>query len=126
MSTSNTIIIGAGAAGLAVGACLKQASISPFIFEQGDKIRFADGKEAEYDALILATGYRPSVNELLQDASSALDPEGTPTSNGKVSQIPGLYFCGYYVSPTGMLREIAMGARQISAAIVASAEKRAY
>jgi hypothetical protein len=35
--------------------------------------------------------------------------------------MPGLYFCGYYVSPTGMLREIALEARQISAAI---AQKR--
>jgi hypothetical protein len=30
-----------------------------------------------------------------------------------------LYFCGYYVSPTGGLREIAIEAKHISAAIVA-------
>lgn len=124
MSNDSKIVIGAGAAGLAVGACLQQAGVPNIILEQSDKIRFADGKETEFDALILATGYRPSMNEFLQHASSVLDPEGAPT--GKESQIPGLYFCGYYVSPTGMLREIAMEARQISAAIVASAEKRAY
>jgi len=33
------------------------------------------------------------------------------------TSVPGLYFCGYYLSPTGMLREIAMEAKQISAAI---------
>lgn len=32
---------------------------------------------------------------------------------GHEAAIPGLYFCGYYVSPTGMLREIAIEAKQI-------------
>lgn len=35
----------------------------------------------------------------------------------KRGRIPGLYFCGYLVSPIGMLRDIAMEARQIAAAI---------
>ena len=83
----------------------------------GNQIRFEGGKEAQFDAIVLATGYRPKVNDFLQEASSAFDEEGTPTSTGKESSIPGLYFCGYYVSPTGMLREIAMEAKQISAII---------
>ena len=87
----------------------------------GNRIRFEGGTEAEFNALILATGYRPRVNDFLQDAKSAIDREGAPTSTGKESQIPGLYFCGYYVSPTGMLREIAIEAKQISAAIAARA-----
>lgn len=89
----------------------------------GNRISFMDGKEAAFDAVVLATGYRPRVNDFLSDASSAFDEEGTPTSTGKESAIPGLFFCGYYVSPTGMLREIAIEARQISAAI---AGKHAY
>jgi hypothetical protein len=72
---------------------------------------------------VLATGCRPRVNEFIPDASSAFDEDGTPTSTGKEASIPGLYFCGYYVSPTGMLREIAIEARQIGAAI---AQKYAY
>lgn len=79
-----------------------------------NRIRFNDGKEADFDAVVLATGYRPQVNDFLQDASSAFDEEGTPTSTGKESSVPSLYFCGYYVSPTGMLREIAIEAKQIS------------
>jgi hypothetical protein len=31
--------------------------------------------------------------------------------------VPGLFFCGYYVSPTGMMREIGIEARQIAAQI---------
>jgi indole-3-pyruvate monooxygenase len=83
----------------------------------GNRISFEGGKEAEFEALILATGYRPRLGDFLQGATSVLDEEGTPRSTGKESPIPGLYFCGYYVSATGMLREIAVEARQISAAI---------
>jgi thioredoxin reductase len=83
----------------------------------GNRIRFEGGKEASFDALILATGYQPRVDEFLPEAQSAFDESGAPTSTGKESSIPGLYFCGYYISPTGMLREIGIEAKQISAAI---------
>ncbi len=82
-----------------------------------NRIKFADGREANFDAVILATGYRPRVNDFLQEVSSVLDKDGTPVSTGKESTMPGLYFCGYYVSPTGMLREIAREAKQISNSI---------
>lgn len=85
----------------------------------GNRISFEGGQEAEFDVLILATGYRPKVNDFLKGIESVLDQEGTPLSTGKESAIQGLYFCGYYVSPTGMLREIALEARQICAAIMA-------
>jgi len=82
-----------------------------------NRIRFMDGKEAEFEAVALATGYRPRVSDFLQQSKSALDEEGAPISTGQESSSPGLYFCGYYVSPTGMLREIAIEAGQIGAAI---------
>jgi indole-3-pyruvate monooxygenase len=86
----------------------------------GNRINFEGGQEAEFEALILATGYRPNVSEFLQGAESVFDQDGTPLSTGKESAIQGLYFCGYYVSPTGMLREIAIEARQICSAIAAN------
>jgi indole-3-pyruvate monooxygenase len=83
-----------------------------------DGVVFTDGKQGKFDAVILATGYRPQVNTFLEGASTAYDENGTPLSSGHEMPIPGLYFCGYYVSPTGMLREIALEAQRISAAIV--------
>jgi len=83
----------------------------------GNRIKFEDGKEAEFDAVVLATGYLPKVNDFLYDASSTFDQNGTPISTGEESSIPGLYYCGFYVSPTGMLREIAIESRKISALI---------
>ncbi|MGE5264928.1 MAG: flavin-containing monooxygenase [Acidobacteriota bacterium] len=78
---------------------------------------FTDGNQRKFDAVILATGYRPRVNAFLEGTPATYDENGTPTSSGQEAPMPGLYFCGYYVSPTGMLREIALEARRISAAI---------
>lgn len=77
---------------------------------------FTNGAIKPFDAIILGTGYRPQVNEFLQDAAGVLNEDGTPQSSGQETA-PGLYFCGFYISPTGMLREIGIEARQISAHI---------
>jgi NAD(P)H-nitrite reductase large subunit len=83
-----------------------------------NEVIFSDGSRAQFDAIILATGYRPRVNAFLTGMSAAAhDVNGTPLSSGQESSMPGLYFCGYYVSPTGMLREIAIEAKKISSSI---------
>ncbi len=82
-----------------------------------DGVLFNDGKQGKFDAVIMATGYRPGLNTFLKGDSAVYDKEGKPRSSGQPTAVPGLYFCGYYVSPTGMLREISKEARQISALI---------
>ncbi len=83
---------------------------------------FDDGKQARFDAVILATGYRPRVNAFLTGVSTMIyDENGTPASSGYETKMPGLYFCGYYVAPTGMLREIGLEAKRISASIAVRA-----
>lgn len=80
-------------------------------------VHFSDGRHCSFDAIILATGYRPQVDELLPGASQAVDPDGNPTTSGRESQLPGLYFCGFRVVATGMLREIALEAKRIAASV---------
>jgi len=82
-----------------------------------DGVTFTNGQHAAFEAVILATGYRPRVNSFLEGDSTLFDEDGTPLSSGEATSLPGLYFCGYSVSPTGMLREIALEAKRISAAI---------
>ncbi len=82
-----------------------------------DEVIFTDGQSSQFQAVILATGYRPRVNTFLAGVKGVYDEEGTPLSSGDESSIPGLYFCGYSVASTGMLREINLEARRISAAI---------
>jgi indole-3-pyruvate monooxygenase len=79
-------------------------------------VQFSDGNLQKFDSVILATGYRPRVDAFL-NAAATYDENGTPLSSGSQTAIPGLYFCGYYVSPTGMLREIALEAQRISSSI---------
>ena len=80
-------------------------------------MKFTDGKQASFDAVILATGFRPRVNTFLKLDSDIINEEGTPLQSGRETSMPGLYFCGYYVSPTGKLREIGIEARRIAASI---------
>lgn len=79
-----------------------------------DGIVFEDQRREPFDAVILATGYRPGLDEFLQASVAVTDPAGIPVVSGGVSAIRGLYFCGFHVSATGMLREIAMEAQRIS------------
>ncbi len=82
-----------------------------------DGVTFTDGTHKKFDAVIFATGFRPRVNSFLKDAAAAYDENGTPLASGSESSLAGLYFCGYYISPTGMLREITAEAKRISASI---------
>jgi cation diffusion facilitator CzcD-associated flavoprotein CzcO len=81
-----------------------------------DGVEFTDGRTASFDAIILATGYRPGVAELLPGVSSALDEHGRPRVSGEAVS-DGLYFCGFHVASTGMLRQIGIEAERIANAI---------
>lgn len=76
----------------------------------GSSVRFADGASRAFDAIVFATGYGPCV-----PTGAPEPPVSYPTGevDDHVGGASGLYFCGYYVSPTGMLREVGLEARRI-------------
>jgi hypothetical protein len=82
-----------------------------------DGVRFAEGHVRRFGAIVLATGYRPA----LPPGIGAL-VGGRPSrfGTGPVPGLPGLYFCGFRVSPTGMLREVGLEARRIVRMIAGS------
>lgn len=82
--------------------------------------RFVDDSAADYDAIILATGYRPELEQLLPRAAEVLDERGRPRCSGREAALPGLFFVGFNVPITGMLREISREARRVAAAIVSN------
>lgn len=79
-------------------------------------VSFSDGRERAFDAVVLATGYRPEVSELIPQVDETVAPGGAPVASGQ-ELLPGLYVCGFYVSRTGMLREIGIEARRIAESI---------
>jgi indole-3-pyruvate monooxygenase len=72
---------------------------------------FDDGSSRPFDALILATGFRPGTDRFLEaPCAFRVGARGCERIGGDA----GLFFCGFHVSPTGMLRDIAMEARWIA------------
>ena len=67
-----------------------------------NRVRFVDGAEQLFEAIILATGYTPRLDKLI---------------NGFESDIPGLYFVGFRNPATGALREIALEAPRVARSI---------
>jgi cation diffusion facilitator CzcD-associated flavoprotein CzcO len=77
---------------------------------------FDDGKNESFDAIVLATGFRPDLRRLIPDVEGVFDAHGMPRVTGAATEVPGLYFCGQTVSPTGQLREIALEAQRLASA----------
>jgi cation diffusion facilitator CzcD-associated flavoprotein CzcO len=78
------------------------------------EVEFVDGRRERFDAIIAATGFRPDLRTLLPEAGGALDARGMPLTSGAPAAVPGLYFCGFHVVPTGQLREIGLEAKRIA------------
>ncbi len=85
-------------------------------------VQFANGAAEEFDAIILATGYRTGVTDFLHGAEAAFDEAGLPHICGHESAVPGLFFCGLSIPPTGLLREIGIEAPKIANAIAGQAD----
>jgi thioredoxin reductase len=82
-----------------------------------DGVVFKDGETLALAALVLATGYRPALDEFLVPWREVCDPDGIPLTSGSPTALPGLYFCGQFVSPAGMLRQIRIEAGRIASHI---------
>ena len=73
---------------------------------------FTDGRQEAFDAVILATGYRPGYEKFL---APELQPERSGV-NARSSEL-GLYLVGFYNPVTGLLREIGREAKAVAAEI---------
>ena len=86
----------------------------------GRTVRFVDGREADFDAIVLGTGYRPALETVLPDVDQRLGDDGWPPRSVLQPGGDGLFFCGFSVLPTGHLRQIGIEAREIAATIAAA------
>jgi thioredoxin reductase len=83
-------------------------------------VQFVDGTRLEVDAVILATGYRARLNDFLPEAHPALNERGCPEKLW-YPQWPGLYFLGFSVPLTGILRGIKLESKKIVDQILSKA-----
>jgi cation diffusion facilitator CzcD-associated flavoprotein CzcO len=79
-----------------------------------DSVIFTGERTEKFDAVILATGFRPDLRKLLPDVNDVFDQHGMPLVTGQRTSAPGLYFCGQITVPTGQLREIGIEAQRIA------------
>ncbi len=85
---------------------------------QGDCVRFADGQQAAFDTLILATGYRPTVG-FVRDALD-FDAAGYPILQHGIQSTrnPRLFCVGFhYPTTAGWLQSIGAQAAQAAQAV---------
>jgi len=87
-------------------------------FHEGG-VEFVDGRREDFDAIILATGYRAAIDEFLDDAKSHLNERGYPKLLAAEAEHPGPYFVGFGNPPTGLLREINHHAKAVAAKVAA-------
>jgi hypothetical protein len=77
-------------------------------------VGFKESRSEPFDAIILATGFRPDLRPLLPDAKAALSATGAPLVSGRATAEPGLFFCGAIPSALGQFRQIGIEATRIA------------
>jgi indole-3-pyruvate monooxygenase len=80
-------------------------------------VRFVNGRTESFDAIVLATGYRPGLARFIDGFDAVSDERGRPRQFGHDTEVPGLFFVGFRNPPTGALREIVREAPRVAAAI---------
>ncbi|MGE0350578.1 flavin-containing monooxygenase [Hydrogenophaga sp.] len=78
-------------------------------------VRFTDGSEHPFDAVLLATGYEAALDELFPYTRLAQDERGMPREVSGQGALEGLHFVGFDVrQPGGLLRSIAAEAQDVA------------
>ena len=96
---------------------IKQGDIKIFgdiVRIENNTIYFTDNKQQEFDVIILATGYQHNLESFLNPESDRVNDLNKMFSKQSCFGKDGLYFCGFYVSPMGMLREIGIESVKIA------------
>jgi cation diffusion facilitator CzcD-associated flavoprotein CzcO len=80
---------------------------------EGDQIHFSKDS-VHFDAIIMATGYETGLEKFISLDQQRLDDIRQSIKDRKLFGADNLYFCGFHVSPSGMLREIGLESKMIA------------
>jgi len=81
---------------------------------EGRTIYFNDGKKEDFDAIVAGIGYYRDYAEYLEVGQERFQDLKARVDKQRFFGKDGLYFCGYWVSPTGQIREIGLDAQKIA------------
>ncbi len=84
---------------------------------KGRVITFENDRAKEFDAIVMATGYSTGLEQLLNLDTDRRQDIKLPIAKRRSFGRDQLYFCGFHVAPTGMLREINIESELIAKAI---------
>jgi len=81
---------------------------------ENNTVHFADGKSESFDAIVAAIGYDQNYSEIIHVDDSRTADLRLPAKKQKYFGKDGLYFCGFWIAPTGQIREIGLDAQKIA------------
>jgi cation diffusion facilitator CzcD-associated flavoprotein CzcO len=88
-------------------------------------VTYLDQREEPFDAVILATGFRSGLDELLEP-QGLLNAQGNPRfPSGAPTACPGLYFMGFFDSLRGFLYESNLASQRLARALKVSGNHQA-
>ncbi len=87
---------------------------------EGNTIHFKDGKKEYFDAIVAGIGYYRDYAKIVEVDKQRFEDLQVSTVKQKYFGKDGLYFCGYWVSTTGQIREISLDAKRIAGNILHS------
>lgn len=85
----------------------------------GPMVHFTHGRHAEFDAIIMATGYQTGIDRLVDLPPERIADMSDEIGHRRMEGDDNLYFCGGFVSRRGMLNEIGTEATEIARRIAA-------
>jgi len=77
-------------------------------------VYFTDGKKEDFDVIVAAIGYYRDYAEIIDVDKSRFEDLKVSVNRQKYFGKDGLYFCGFCIGPTGVIREIGLDAQRIA------------
>ena len=77
----------------------------------GPTVYFEDDRKENVDAIVAAIGYNMDDAAIIDVDKSRFEDLKVPVNKQKYFGKDGLYFCGFWIGPTGQFREIASDAK---------------
>ena len=84
-------------------------------------VDFEQSPAERFDALILATGFRPDPHPLLPEARGVLNATGAPLVSGRATAESGLFFAAPFLRRSDNCRQIGVEAQGITDAVAREA-----